>query len=140
MCMPKYLDSDGVAYLWGKIKHNLNDKMTYYSRTKSDWDSDRTLISEKDVLYIYSDYKVIQKDGQKIYLPGLKIGDGSSFLIDLPFINDTSDSDIKRLQNLILDHINDKIVHIQPGEREFWNNKLNYSFDDSNDNLILNRL
>lgn len=59
MCMPKYLDSDGVAYLWGKFKHNLNDKITYYSRTKSDWDSDRTLISEKDVLYIYSDYKVI---------------------------------------------------------------------------------
>lgn len=139
--MPKYLDEAGVAYLWEKIKNKTNNKITYYSGTKLDWDSDKTLIAEKGTFYIYLDYKKIQKeDGQEVYMPGIKIGDGSSFLIDLPFINDTSDSDIKRFQNLILDHINDKIVHIQPGEREFWNNKLNYSFDDSNDNLILNRL
>lgn len=140
MCMPKYLDSDGVAYLWGKIKHNLNNKMTYYSRTKSDWDSDRALISEKDVLYIYSDYKVIQKDGQEIYLPGLKIGDGLSYLIDLPFINAQNEAEIQRLQNLILDHMNNKIAHIQSGEREFWNNKLNYQLKSQEENLVFNRL
>jgi len=57
--MPKYLDSSGVAYLWGKIKNNLNDKMVYYSKKKSEWDSDVEAISQKDVLYIYSDYKTI---------------------------------------------------------------------------------
>lgn len=137
MCMPKYLDSDGVAYLWGKIKHNLNDKMTYYSRTKSDWDSDRTLISEKDVLYIYSDYKVIQKDGQKIHLPGLKIGDGLSYLIDLPFANTQNEAEVQQLQNLILDHINNKTIHVTQEEKIFWNNKLNLFLQG--ENLVLNR-
>jgi hypothetical protein len=30
---------------------------------------------------------------------------------------------------MILDHINNDVVHIQSGERDFWNNKLNYSLD-----------
>lgn len=57
--MPKYLDSSGVAYLWGKIKNNLNDKIVYYSNEKDEWDSHSEIISQKDVLYIYSDYKTI---------------------------------------------------------------------------------
>ena len=132
--MPKYLDPDGVAYLWGKIHNNLNDKITYYSKKKSDWDSDTSTISEKGTLYIYSDYKIIQKDGKEILLPGIKVGDGTSYLIDLPFMNDSNE----QFNQKLLDHINDDIVHIQPGEREFWNNKLNYSLNQ--ENLILNRL
>lgn len=134
MCMPKYLDSDGVAYLWGKIKHNLNDKMTYYSRTKSDWDSDRTLISEKDVLYIYSDYKVIQNEDQDFYIPGIKLGDGKTYLIDLPFLNNIN-SDIDKQ---ILQHVKNKDIHITSQQRLFWNNKLNLAID--NENLVFNRL
>jgi len=38
-------------------------------------------------MYIYSDYKVVEKDGEEIYLPGIKIGDGKAFLIDIPFLN-----------------------------------------------------
>lgn len=134
--MPKYLDSSGVAYLWGKLKNDLNDKMVYYSRTKEEWDSDIETISQKDVLYIYSDYKTIQKDGKQIFLPGIKIGDGTSYLIDMPFINDSN----PELEQLVLDHINNTVVHIQPGERDFWNNKLNYSLDIDRQNLTLNRL
>jgi len=43
--MPKYLDSDGVAYLWGKLKNNLNNKIVYYSRTKDEWNADASLIA-----------------------------------------------------------------------------------------------
>jgi len=43
--MPKYLDSDGVAYLWGKLKNNLNNKMIYYSKKKAEWDLNKDLIS-----------------------------------------------------------------------------------------------
>lgn len=132
--MPKYLDPDGVAYLWGKLHSNLNNKITYYSKKKTDWDSDISTISEKDVLYIYSDYKTIQKDGKEVLFPGLKVGDGTSYLIDLPFMNDLN----KELQQVLLDHINNNIIHIQPGEREFWNNKLNYSLDQ--ENLTFTRL
>lgn len=137
MCMPKYLDSDGVAYLWGKIKNNLNNKIIYYSKTKSEWNSDRDFMSQKNVLYIYSDYKSIERDGEQILIPGLKIGDGTTYLIDLPFVNDTSKG--SELEQLILDHINNKVIHISAEERNFWNNKLNLLLQPDTQTLVLNR-
>ena len=50
--MPKYLDSSGVAYLWGKLKNDLNDKMVYYSKTKEEWDSDIETISQMFYIFI----------------------------------------------------------------------------------------
>lgn len=135
--MPKYLDPDGVAYLWRKIKNNLNNKMIYYSKTKSEWNLNRDFISQKNVLYIYTDYKTIEKDGEQILIPGLKIGDGTTYLIDLPFVNDTSRG--SELEQLILDHINNKVIHISAEERNFWNNKLNVLLQSDTQTLVLNR-
>lgn len=134
--MPKYLDSDGVAYLWRKLKNNLSNKMVYYSKKKADWDADRDMVSQKDVLYIYSDYKLIEQDGKQIYMPGIKIGDGTSYLIDLPFANQNKNSEI---EDLLLDHINNRIVHISAEQRDFWNNKLNLSLTPQSQTLVLNR-
>ncbi len=134
--MPKYLDSDGVAYLWRKLKNNLSNKMVYYSKKKADWDADRDMISQKDVLYIYSDYKLIDQDGKQIYMPGIKVGDGTSYLIDLPFANQNKNNEI---EDLLLDHINNKIVHISAEQRDFWNNKLNLSLTPQSQTLVLNR-
>ena len=134
--MPKYLDSDGVAYLWRKLKNNLSNKMIYYSKKKADWDADRDMVSQKDVLYIYSDYKLIQQDGKQIYMPGIKVGDGTSYLIDLPFVNQSKNSEI---EDLLLDHINNRIIHISAEQRDFWNNKLNLSLTPQSQTLVLNR-
>jgi len=43
----------------------------------------------------------------------------------MPFVNDIE----SEFEELIINHINDSTVHIQPGERNFWSNKLNYSLD-----------
>lgn len=134
--MPKYLDPEGVAYLWRKIKNNLDNKMIYYSKKKSEWDLNRDFISQKNVLYIYSDYKTLKKDEEQILIPGLKIGDGTSYLIDLPFVNSTRDNEIDQM---ILNHINNNIIHISSEERDFWNNKLNLSLYPQTETLILNR-
>ena len=134
--MPKYLDSDGVAYLWRKLKNNLSNKMIYYSKKKADWDADRDMVSQKDVLYIYSDYKLIDQDGKQIYMPGIKVGDGTSYLIDLPFVNQSKNSEI---EDLLLDHINNRIVHISAEQRDFWNNKLNLSLTPQSQTLVFNR-
>ncbi len=133
--MPKYLDSSGVAYLWKKLKNNLNNKIVYYSKKKSEWDADRDTIAEKDVLYIYSDYKTIQKDGKQLLVPGLKIGDGVSYLIDIPFVNNIN----SEFEDLLLDHINNKVIHVSAYDREFWDNKLNLDLELQDENLILNR-
>lgn len=135
--MPKYLDSDGVAYLWGKLKNNLNNKMIYYSKKKAEWDLNKDLISQKNVLYIYSDYKSVNKDTEQVFIPGLKIGDGTTYLIDLPFINDTAGG--SKIEQMILDHINNNVIHISAEERNFWNNKLNLLLQPETQTLILNR-
>lgn len=132
--MPKYLDPEGVAYLWNRINNNMTNKVTYYSKTKNEWDSDINIISEKGSFYIYSDYKIIYKDDKEFLLPGLKIGDGKTYLIDLPFIN----ADNSQFEQRLLDHINNNIIHVTLQEKTFWNNKLNYEFNND-ETLVFNK-
>lgn len=132
--MPKYLDPQGVSYLWSKIQHIVHDRLIYYSKTKEQWNMNPTLVSEKDVLYIYTNYKTVEKDGEEIIIPGLKVGDGKGYLIDLPFINNVGSEDIEQL---LMDHINNHSIHVTQEEKMFWNNKLNLSLHE--ENLVLNR-
>lgn len=61
------------------------ERTAIHYATTEEWNANRNLIAEKSHIYIYSDYKVIEEDGETVYIPGLKIGDGTSYLIDLPF-------------------------------------------------------
>jgi len=49
-----------------------------------------------------------------------------TYLIDMPFVNSTDSG----IEQLVLDHINNNVIHINATERNFWNNKLNYSFNE----------
>lgn len=49
--------------------------------TTAGWNAQPGLISRRGVVYVYSDHAT--EDGQTI--PGIKIGDGNAYLIDLPF-------------------------------------------------------
>lgn len=132
--MKKYLNPQGTALLWSKIKNIKTDNiLTYESRTVEEWNNDKNLISQKGILYIYSNYKIINdQEDNKIFLPGIKLGDGKAYLIDLPFLNtDTFDEQI-------LDHINNEVIHVSLDDRRFWNNKLNLVQPESQ-TLILNR-
>ena len=106
--MPKYLDSAGVSYLWSKIKRIQQNKIVYYSNSKQVWNLEPQLISE--------------------------IGDGKSYLIDLPFFND-----ISNFNDIFMDHINNKVIHVSMEDRMFWDNKLNLFLREQEQNLILNR-
>lgn len=60
--------------------------------TKENWDDQPELISEDKVLYFYTDYHVTEG------IPGVKLGDGVTPLIDLPVFNPTckvTDEDIE---------------------------------------------
>lgn len=75
---------------------------------------------------------IIYSDKNSSAYPGIKIGDGSTYCIDLPFIGDEN---IITLQQ----HINNTVVHITNEERNFWNNKLNYDNQIIEENLIFTR-
>lgn len=127
-----YLDKGGVAYLRRIIDGLKADKMSYKMRTAAEWDADRQLISENGVLYVYTEYD--QSETGKS-LTGIKIGDGTTYLIDLPFVAGGSGA-----SQQMIDHMNNLIIHITQAERNFWNNKVT-AYDDvvQNENLILSK-
>lgn len=97
--------------------------------TVSGWAQTPMYVPKQGEIILYTDYA---EDDQGNPLPAIKMGDGSAFVADLPFVNDD-------IRNNLLAHINDRVVHITDEERRFWNNKLNYEYDMGEETLILNR-
>ena len=115
------VDENGVADVSGAV-----GTVKIYRASTADWDSQTQLVSEEDAIYIYTDHDTYGGDD----LPAIKIGDGTSFLIDMPFITDHTSE--------LLNHIADSDIHVTIQEKTFWNNKV--SCDESRisaDNLLI---
>lgn len=83
------------------------------SRTTAEWEADPTYLSDAGIVYIYSDYS---QDSEGHGLPGYKIGDGVSYVVDLPFLSTAIATE---------------------EERESWNNKVTVEYPDfSSETLI----
>lgn len=80
--------------------------------TTSGWNSQIQLVGQEGFIYVYSDY--MTSGSQNI--PGIKIGDGSAYLIDLPFVEGGNVA--------LARHMADSAVHVTAAEKEFWNNKV----------------
>ena len=101
------------------------------SKTTAEWNAQPTTVSKKNYLYVYTDHQTkVDESGKTIYIPGIKIGDGLAYVIDLPFID-----------VLYSEHIADASIHVTEAEKEFWNNKVAayYVVDDEEGNLILTK-
>lgn len=110
----------------------LGTRAILYDTTEG-WNNQRDLVSEEGVVYIYSDAQSYTTDdgSRTVYVPGIKIGDGNAYLIDLPFTG--SDA-------LIAEHVNDTGLHVTTEEKLFWNNKVDcYLGLDDNENVIFTR-
>ena len=69
-----------------------------------------------------------------VHVPGVKIGDGQTYVQDLPFVD-------TELRDRLMEHINNQDIHVTLREKLFWNNKLNV--DDTSEvvdtALVFNR-
>lgn len=125
---------DGSAYLIDLpfITDRIeNVGLIYRSDTLNGWSGNNNYIPKKNELIVYTDKYRYENDGSTIYVPGIKIGDGTSYVADLPFTLDAISDSFNR-------HVNDNIRHVTNEERVFWNNKLNCAVNG--ENLTLNRL
>ena len=96
-----------------KINANFSSldtsKITYFSDTTAGWASKTTLMSTADVFYIYTDYQTIVEGTSTTYIAGIKIGDGTTYVVDLPFVSSVTSQ-----------------------EKNFWNNKVTCYLDANN--------
>lgn len=115
-----YLDQAGLGQYDTLIKQYIGSadfcKVLY--GTTAEWNSQATLISQLDRIYVYTDYYT-DSDGNPV--PGVKIGDGTAYLIDRPFITKILD-----------EHLANSIIHITAAERLSWNNKVTCFIDPNN--------
>ena len=113
--------------------HDLGLGSVYYDTTAG-WNEQNELIAERAAVYIYSDYQTILVDDVPRQVAGIKIGDGTSYLIDLPFVTDAVNA-------ALLEHLRDSSIHVTPEEKNFWNNKVSALTDKGDsENLILTKL
>lgn len=84
--------------------------------TEANWNLQRDLIAQRGHFYIYTDHEYY--DGA--YIPGIKIGDGTSYLIDIAFVNGGD---------------------ITPEQKAFWNNKVTcYISQNDSENLTFSKI
>lgn len=94
------------------LEQYLNANLTKQVRfdTTANWNSQTTLVSEANTIYIYTDHGT-SSEGYDI--AGIKVGDGMAYVVDLPFIDEA-----------VTEHIADSNIHVTPAEKAFWNNKV----------------
>ena len=111
-----YLNLTGLAYYDSTVESRLGQKLGAHSGTTARWNAQASLVAEANVLYIYTDYKIKTVNGTTVNIPGLKIGDGTTYLIDLPFVAAHEDA--------LATHIANTNIHVTSAEKDFWDNKV----------------
>lgn len=97
------------------IRETVDPADIIHRDTTQHWNAQRTLVSKAGHIYIYTDKETV--DGRNI--PGIKIGDGLAYLIDMPFIDTTENT--------------------QPGS-EYWNKKVKcFLSQGENENLVFTK-
>lgn len=108
--------------------------------TSEEWGQHYNYVAPRGTIIIYSDHGTITETVNNTQVtktvPGIKITDGSTPIIDLPFVGDDVAAAIREDLN---DHINDNVRHITAAERIKWNNKITCDDIVLNNNLILTR-
>lgn len=117
-----------------ELLNRVDNRTLFHYNTTAYWDAATGYIPKAGEIIIYSDYKTIEVNGQTVNVAGVKIGSGNGYVQDLAFLNEND-------SQALLTHLSDTSVHIQAGERSYWNNKLNVTDSEEvvNDTLIFNR-
>jgi hypothetical protein len=112
------------------------DQTRRFCNTTAYWEARPTIIPKKGDFYIYEDAQVTDKDGNTVTTARMKIGTGNEYLGQLKFID-------QHTQERLEAHIADNDRHVNGGERERWNSKLNIDPNPgvhyNNETLIFNR-
>lgn len=114
--------------------NTVNARLVVRRDTTANWNANLGFIPLRGEIIVYTDHGTVEDNqGNTVYVPGIKVGDGSAYLVDLPFVGGDVDGVIQELRT----HTSNNDIHITSAERTFWNNKLNFSIYGGN--LVFNR-
>lgn len=147
----KFLDANGLTYFARKlnnyptndvieavvegIQDALDEKQDIIQfDTTANWNSQLSLVPDEGQIIVYLDKSTVGTGNETKNVPGFKVGDGNSYLIDLPFL---ADDIAERLTAALNTHTSNTDIHTNTTEKSFWNNKLNCTI--SGETLIFNR-
>lgn len=125
------------------IQSIIDSAAHIYYATTSGWNEQPSLIAERGAIYVYSDHSSAVVDGEVKVVPGIKVGDGTSYLLDMPFIDagsgGGSGSSDQEILDLLTAHINNSGIHVSSSDRTFWNGKSRayIGSDQQSETLIL---
>lgn len=83
----------------GEVQKGVGTGVGMIVKTKEEWAQLRHVMSKKNMFYVYSNYRIETNPdtGEEIWIPRVKIGDGSTYVVDLPFTTmSITDEDIAR--------------------------------------------
>ena len=131
---PRIKIGDGQTYVVDLPFLTANSIENEYvkSGTKEYWATQRDFVPALNMIVVYTNAGEIENDDQTINIPRIKIGDGNTYCIDLPFVDE-------HILNKLENHINDSNIHVTPQEKNFWNNKINIDNFLLDENLIFTR-
>jgi len=96
-----------------------NTRIRLKSDTTANWYANPKFIPLEGEVLIYYDYEsTVDEDDNVLYIPAIKIGDGKTYGVDLPFVGDD-------IRAEIMAHISNDGIHVTAEDRLRWNNKLN---------------
>lgn len=99
-----------VQRVTGALSMPSSGRKEVISAMTEEWNSKPNYISVKDIIYVYTDHNVISGES----IPGIKVGDGVTYLIDLPFV--TGGCEVTQEQ---IDFWNNKVaIMIDPNDPE----------------------
>ena len=132
---------EGVTLEGNILLPDLN-AATLLHHTEAEWDAQQALITGEGVIYVYSDHTtVIGPGGEVTLVPAIKIGDGVSYLSDLPFIGGGASPEIEQelhdLETVVSGHLADTSAHVSPFDRIKWNRTVSARQDETNPEMLI---
>lgn len=97
--------------------------------TTDHWNGQRDFIPDRGQIVIYMDHGTVDDgNGGKKNVPGIKIGDGNAYLIDMPFLgDDVANSILYRLNA----HLQNQDIHVSAADRLRWDKKVDVRLIDN---------
>ena len=141
---------NGVPIVGDVALLDLGLRSIFYDTTEK-WNAQPGLIGEKGAIYIYSNYATENKNGEIINKANIKIGDGKTHLIDVPFVSSAMNQQIiNEIKAEIIDQTGEQIKEtaiekldqeqrlVSSEDREKWDNKITSTLSTTDpENLVL---